>query len=84
MTVKPRTKRAVFAVAIPKAYRYPTCTHRSDCRATWSECGDTAQILSAEEKSGGSDKKSSLLGRLAKQSQEEIEKFFGNDEVFMA
>ena len=29
---------------------YPTCDGESDCGATWSECGDTTQVLSAEEK----------------------------------
>ena len=29
---------------------YPTCGGESSCRATSSECGDTAQILSAKEK----------------------------------
>lgn len=29
---------------------YPTCGGESDCRATSSECGDTAQILMAEGK----------------------------------
>ena len=28
----------------------PTYAHKSDCRATWSKCGDTTQVLSAEEK----------------------------------
>jgi len=35
---------------IPKSGSYPTYAHKSDCGATWSECGDTAQILSAEGK----------------------------------
>ena len=39
-----------FLPPILKSGSYPTSTHKSDCGATWSECGDTAQILSAEEK----------------------------------
>ena len=35
---------------IQKSGSYPTYGSESDCGATWSECGDTAQILSAEEK----------------------------------
>jgi len=35
---------------IQKSGSYPTYSHKSDCGATWSECGDTAQILSAEGK----------------------------------
>jgi len=35
---------------IQKSGSYPTCGSESGCRATWSECGDTAQIISAEEK----------------------------------
>ena len=35
---------------IQKSGSYPTCDSEGDCGATSSECGDTAQILSAEEK----------------------------------
>ena len=35
---------------IQKSGSYPTYAHKSDCGATWSECGDTVQILLAEEK----------------------------------
>ena len=45
-----------FLPPIQKSGSYPTYAHKSDYGATWSECGDTAQILSAKEKSGGGDK----------------------------
>ena len=50
---------------IQKSGSYPTCGGESDCRATWSECGDTALILSAEEKAAvpekiGSEKPASI------------------------
>ena len=35
---------------IQKSGSYPTYAHKSDCGATWNECGDTAKILSAEGK----------------------------------
>ena len=39
-----------FLSPIQKSGSYPTYAHKTDCRATWSKCGDTAQILSAEGK----------------------------------
>ena len=42
-----KTRR--FCRLIQKADSYPTCGGESGCRATWSECGGTAEILSAEE-----------------------------------
>ena len=39
-----------FLPQIQKSGSYPTYAHKSDCGATWSECGDTALILSAEGK----------------------------------
>ena len=30
---------STFSPPISQADRYPTYTHRSGCRATWSECG---------------------------------------------
>ena len=39
-----------FLPQTQKSDSYPACGGESDCGATWSECGDTAQILSAEEK----------------------------------
>ena len=43
-------KKRPFLPPIYKSGSYPTYVHISDCGATWSECGDTAKILSAEEK----------------------------------
>ena len=42
-----------FLPPIQKSGSYPTYDGESDCRATWSECGDTEQIISAEGKSEG-------------------------------
>ena len=39
-----------FLPPIQKSDSYPTCGGESGCGATWSECGDTAQILSEEKK----------------------------------
>ncbi len=39
-----------FLPSTPKSGSYPTCDGESGCRATSSECDDTAQILSAKEK----------------------------------
>ena len=44
-----RAKRP-FLPPIHKSGSHPTYANKSDCRASSSECGDTAQILSAEEK----------------------------------
>ena len=52
MTVESRTKAPILP-PIQKSGSYPIYGGESDCRATWSECGDTVQILSAEVKSEG-------------------------------
>ncbi|WP_139283440.1 hypothetical protein [Ruminococcus flavefaciens] len=46
-----------FLPPIQKSGSYPNCGGESDCGATWSECGDTAQILSAEGKVAVPEKK---------------------------
>ena len=46
-------QNAPFLPPIQKSGSYSTSGSESDCGATWSECGDTAQILSAEVKSEG-------------------------------
>ena len=54
-------QKLLFLPPIHKSGSYPTCGSESGFGATWSECGDTAQVLSAEGEKWRYPRKNSLF-----------------------